>query len=530
MKTLRLVAATALVSSVFALSASAAESEWWDVTFESASFQANFPGLTIGELGTLTNDEQNMAAGTVQPYASGVWSAVDSDESYVTNEYNTITTNGYTFGSDNCLRLDTQGNDLTWTPTNGQTGVQTLVDADLYLVGSDSAPTDFDANHDVQAAIYLKNQTDDESQETTNSILCVYVYDEQALDNVWFELEGEGVTLTDNSWAHIQVKVDHSGNNPMVSVMVNETPMHKVGDASSTSWLAANYADVAPKITSVAFRGTGAVDNFVGKTVVEEELTLDFTAEVYIAGTLQTADNTGNTTRLMPDETAGTATSSTTFSGFSIDNWEDAGGATYRLDHIVICNPDGTEAVTFTYTYTPTNGMSGQVVADADDSDYVTFDPDFFDDTLQGGPFSVTVPTSAAVQADDGNVIAKIYFVNINEQPSELTPVGPGQSLDPVADADVIPAGVVSETDDGTGVTTDYFVVNFRAPEAGVTYTLMVSTDLTLTEEQWKGVGTGAATAATGDGTATSSAVGELITLKVPISGNAAFFKIKASK
>ena len=158
MKTLRLVAATALVSSVFALSASAAEKEWWNVDFTSPT--PNGVQLNVSELGALTNDASTMAAGTVQPYTNGVWSAVDSDESYVTNEFNP----SGSFGGSNCLRLDTQGNDLTWTPDENlaSNGVQTLVDADLYLVGSDSAPTDFDANNDVQAAIYLKNETDND--------------------------------------------------------------------------------------------------------------------------------------------------------------------------------------------------------------------------------------------------------------------------------------------------------------------------------------------------------------------------------
>jgi len=527
MKTLRLVAATALVSSVFALSASAAEKEWWDVTFESDSFQTGFPGVVIGELGALTNDASTMAAGTVQPYTNGVWSAVDSDESYVTNEFNP----SGSFGGDNCLRLDTQGNDLTWTPeaTLVSNNVQTLVDADLYLVGSDSAPTDFDTAGDVQAAIYLKNLTDDDSQETTNSVLCLYFYNSSILSNDWVELAG--VELTDQNWAHIQVKVDHSDTTqPMVSVRVNDTQMHAVGNATATNWPAANNstAKAAGRISSVAFRGTGAVDNFVGKTVAEEEAYCDFTAQVYLDNSLVAQDDDGNTTRFLQDQLVG----STTFEGFSIDNYLD-GETTYALSKVEILDPtDGVtivDTINYTYTDPATPGTSGQVTPDKADGAYMFFEPDFFDATLQGGPFTVTVPTTGA--PDGGSVVVvKIYFTSFNPPQAELTPVDPGQSLDPVADADVIPAGVVSETDDGTGVTTDYFVVNFRAPEAGVTYTLMVSTDLTLTEEQWKGVGTGAATAATGDGTATSSATGELITLKVPISGNAAFFKIKASK
>lgn len=525
MKTLRLVAATALVSSVFALSASAAESEWWNVDFTSPT--PNGVQLNVSELGALTNDAANMAAGTVQPYTNGVWSAVDSDESYVTNEFNP----SGSFGGSNCLRLDTQGNDLTWTPDENlaSNGVQTLVDADLYLVGSDSAPTDFDANNDVQAAIYLKNQTDDDSQETTNSVLCLYVYNSSTESNIWVDLAG--VELTDQSWAHIQVKVDHSdATQPMVSVRVNDTQMYAVGNATATNWPAANNstAKAAGRISSVAFRGTGAVDNFVGKTVVEEAgETYNFTAAVYCNNTLVGSGNDGNTTRIKPAE-VGSGTS-VEFDGFTfviVD--EQTVEPSNVLSRIEFLDPtDGTTVLTnFTYTfaYDATEGIAS-VTPDADDTGYVEFDEE---GGYQTGPFSVTASNVGAV---GDTVIVKIYFVDLNApQPSEPTPVDPGQSLDSVTDADVIPAGVVSETDDGTGVTTDYFVVNFRAPEAGVTYTLMVSTDLTLTEDQWKGVGTGAATAATGDGTATSSAAGELITLKVPISGNAAFFKIKASK
>ena len=529
MKTLRLVAATALVSSVFALSASAAEKEWWNVDFTSPT--PNGVQLTVSELGALTNDASTMAAGTVQPYTNGVWSAVDSDESYVTNEFNP----SRSFGGSNCLRLDTQGNDLTWKPDENlaSNGVQTLVDADLYLVGSDSEPTDFDANGDVQAAIYLKNLTDEENGgDTTNSVLCLYVWDDDAGKSKWIDLAGYKTTptndLLDNTWYRIQVMVDHSGDKPKVSVKVNDTQMHDANN--DASWEAANNptAKTAGRISSVAFRGTGAVDNFVGKTVVEEAgETYNFTAAVYCNNTLVGSGNDGNTTRIKPAE-VGSGTS-VEFDGFTfviVD--EQTLEPSNVLSRIEFLDPtDGTTVLTnFTYTfaYDATEGIAS-VTPDADDTGYVKFDKE---EGYQTGPFSVTASNVGAV---GDTVIVKIYFVDLNApQPSEPTPVDPGQSLDSVTDADVIPAGVVSETDDGTGVTTDYFVVNFRAPEAGVTYTLMVSSDLTLTEEQWKGVGTGAATAATGDGTATSSATGELITLKVPISGNAAFFKIKASK
>ena len=191
MKTLQWAAA-ALAVGALALPSGAetvTTNDWWDVRFESPT--PTGVNLEIGELGALTNFD-NQALGTVKPYLSGQWSMIDGDESYVTNEFNTVTTNGVTFGGDWCIKLDTQGNDLTWTPTNNPVAdITTLVDADLYLVGSDSPPdaSDFDGTSDVQTAIYLKNETDEATGETTNSVLCVYVRNSSG-GNYWQELDG----------------------------------------------------------------------------------------------------------------------------------------------------------------------------------------------------------------------------------------------------------------------------------------------------------------------------------------------------
>ena len=119
--------------------------------------------------------------------------------------------------------------------------------------------------------------------------------------------------------------------------------------------------------------------------------------------------------------------------------------------------------------------------------------------------------------------------------PASVDPeaVDPGDSLTAADLAKgVIPAGVVTETDPDTQEETQYFVVNFRAPQAGITYTLMTTTDLTLTTDQWKGigeVGKVATKAAGDDAEKVSTEANKLITLKTPMTGNAAFFKIKAS-
>ena len=511
MKTLRLAAATALVSSVFALSASAAESEWWNVDFENPT-----PGgtnLVVGALGPLTNDAATMAAGTVQPYASGVWSAVDGDESYVTNEFNP----SGSFGGSNCLRLDTQGNDLTWTPKVPTNGVQTLVDAELYLVGSDSAPTDFDANHDVQAAIYLKNLTDeDNGGDTTNSVLCVYVSTNTASSGGgWVELAGYNTTptndLLDNAWYRIQVVVDHTVGIPQVSVKVNGTQMYAVGDPSKTTWPAANNgtAQAAAGISSVAFRGTGAVDNFVGKTIVVEEEFYTFTAQVFIDNDVVNPGSSGNTTRERSGQPVGIG-ATVTFAGFTIDDSED--NPTYGLSRIEILDPvSGTVVTNFDYTYD-----AGEATCIDDASNYVSFEDPFLP-----REFSVIAPSEGAVS---NAVLAKIYFTSFNPPQVVVEPVDPGDSMSAVEKAQYVPAGVVTETDDQTGVTTTSFVVHFKGV-AGVTYELLSSTTLTLTEAEWK--------AATVEDTVvcTSANEDDVLELKVELDPNdtAKFFKIGAS-
>ena len=302
MKTNRKAAVLALGLALLAPLAGAQEvvdSEWWNVNFD-GSFQEGFEGLTIGELGALTNNESK--GNVVQPYASGVWSALDDDESYVTNEYCQSASGGTNW----CLKLDTQGNDLTWTPTNVEHGVTNiyqkiaLVDADLYLVGSDSAPdpADFDATADVQSAIFLKNETDEESGETTNSVLCIYVFDGSLNGgqggNVWRELEGRAKTPTndipDNAWYRVTVLIDYETkpSEPMVEVYVDGIKLHARGDEATDQFLAANYADKAARIgciQSVSFRGTGAIDNFVGKTRKETYLESFFKAVSFLNDT-----------------------------------------------------------------------------------------------------------------------------------------------------------------------------------------------------------------------------------------------------
>ena len=420
MKTLRYAALALAVSGVFTLGARAGDTtnNWWNVDFQALEYcdlinQTEGPN---GAMVVLTNTtiERDGREITHRTWEEGEWVTLDGDETIVTNSY--FPTNTYkAFGQDTCLKLDTQGNDLTWTPAPTSTvslleGVKTLVDADLYLVGSDSPPDtgDFDAAGDVQTAIYLKNETDEDSGETTNSVLCVYAYDSDKKANYWQELKG--VEMADNAWFHVQVLVDHSLGTPMVRVYVNNTQM-SARDGDTVAWTVANtdIAQAAKKVSSVSFRGTGAVDNFVGRAIETTYDSYNFTAQVYMNGTPVAQGTAGNVTRVTYAEAGEGQT--VPFSNFYQDDltieWPDDEDedpifhVSYYLSKIVFTNFVTGTTRTFNYSYS-----NFRVVPATVDEDYVYLSPD-------GEPpysFSVMAPTEGAT-ADA--TIVNIYFENV---------------------------------------------------------------------------------------------------------------------
>lgn len=427
MKTLQWAAA-ALAVGALALPARAettTTNDWWDVKFESPTPSVSVNNIayggttfTEGKLGALTNNASTAGYDAQvqqnQPWASGYWSMVDGDESYWTNEWYVAEGDMPTF-TNSYLKLDTQGNDLTWTPTNSAIELTTLVDADLYLVGSDSPPDtdDFDSAKDVQTAIYLKNEIDEGSGETTNSVLCVYVEDALSGNPYWQELKG--VKLDDNSWAHIQVLVDHTGD-PKVSVFVNGTQM-SARDGSDIAWtIAHSTSDGAKehKIHSVAFRGTGAVDNFAGKTLQTSYEEAFFKAEVYLNGLItnelcQVTDeklNIGGNTKAL-------------FSEFYFDDFNaDEGSVSYSLARIEIDNFETGATTTYQYNYNRGDEMNPLTILNP------TLDIRFEtegegEDSYQTGEFSVKALTAGATvpaDPDEPITIVRIYFESLPEE------------------------------------------------------------------------------------------------------------------
>ena len=440
-KAFAVAAAVGLTSQVFG----ATTNQWWSENFDS-----------VADIAALTNTTYS---------AVGQWSTAEGDESSIDT---------------GTLKLDTQGNNLTWTPTAPSTSTVVLVDAAIYLVGSDSEPTGFDPSEDVQTAVFLKNYVDETSNVTTSSVLCAYV--EDALnDNVWVELEG--VAMTDTNWYDLRIEVDYSAT-PVARYYVGGVLLDAKGEAATTEFPIANnslfLSEANQKVSSVSFRGTGAVDNFVGSQVLPDAallLTFDvsiFTNNVEHLGAPKAAWNG-------PDVTQGT---------------EFYVSFKYQI---------GSDYLTRVHVYT---NETQYIDMDANwDGESWTLGGTLYDDENTEG-IRLDIPTGSLMEG----LVIKAYY---GAEPA-------GGNPDPVIDPVIQPINsgntpaVAFET---IGVV-EYFAVSFVAPEAGIVYSLQTQTALggTWTDE----TDTRA--------TATSTAVDEKITLKAPTGGaTTKFYRVKGS-
>ena len=465
------------------------DTEWWRVDFTSPTpegknkLDAVVGGIELFDgdsVSVLTNTTVSTVEGvTYKPaYASGFWYMAEGDESVITNS---VVTNALDGTSETSLhiKLDTQGNDLRWEPSNAVPGVVNLVDADLLLVGSDSAPdaSDFDptnASKHVQAAIYLKNEIDPDSGETTNSILCVYAYNTGVGKEEWMELEDVTgtVVIEDNTWHHVQVQIDYTGGNPTILVNVDGRPMTLRSGGTIT---AANTDEAknASRVREVCFRGTGEFDNFVGKTRVEEVQNLWFETKVYLDGNEMTEEEIAGYgadwilfVQASVGDLDGTATRAEFRELWSTDsdiyNFVDP---EWCLDKVVL-HRFGTPATTETYGY-HWNGTDYQV------------DPD---DGI-GNPEEINLSIVEGEGAQDGylnlfpltngatnptNLIAEVYFKTVGAfNANAVTTVGGTATtnstiLKPVAAGGTYPTNLVwtFNATDGANILTGIRVEN----------------------------------------------------------------------
>ena len=449
-KAFAIAAVVGLTSQVFG----ASTNEWWNQNFDS-----------VADMTALTNVSYSVVAG-------GQWSTVGVDESSIVN------TNGSP-----CIKLDTQGNNLTWTPASASTSVVVLVDADIYLVGSDSAPSGFDPTNDVQTAVYLTNRVDEVTGATIGSALCAYVAPLGA--NTWVELEG--VAVTNENWYNVRIEVDYAAESPEASFYVNGVLMSQKG-GSATSFLIANTTNFqspgAKKVNSVSFRGTGAVDNFVGRQVLPDQaLQLTFTVETYTDNVLDETDNV-----------AGGGSSLTVAQGetFSVVFNEVDTGATKYLTAIRVYTNE-TQYVHYDVNY--------------DNPNWTLVTPPL---TFDGVFFGIRYEINTS-ELTEGYLIKAYYGAD---------PAGgnPDPVIDPVIQPVTGQPAVAFEIIESV----EYFAVSFLAPEAGIVYSLQTQTVLdppgTWTNETDPLA------------TATSTAVNEKITLKAPTGGaTTKFYRVKGS-
>lgn len=242
-----------VVAGSLALSAQAGTTEWWSEDFSGYSLDIN----------AMTN-----------AFTKGTWTMAAGDGSTLKASYSNeiACLGGLSAAPENVLALSTEGNDLTFAPTNATavSGV-TVVDADVFFVGSESAPSNL--GNDVQFAMFLQVPEDG----SANAVM-VYVRDQGNAG--WVALDGTS-NIADKTWHHVQVKIDYSvGTGRSVNVLIDGSDKTPEGGL-----VIANGATSATGLTSVSFRGTGAVDNFAGGWETDDPASAySYTAKAFVDG------------------------------------------------------------------------------------------------------------------------------------------------------------------------------------------------------------------------------------------------------
>ncbi len=143
--------------------------------------------------------------------------------------------------------------------------------------------------------------------------------------------------------------------------------------------------------------------------------------------------------------------------------------------------------------------------------------------------YTATTTEACEITVSGGEAANYVFSYVVGTLTVELTPpaVNPGQNLgeDDYANGDL-----------PIEVTAANFVVKFRTYTPGVTYQLVASEDLTISDEQWRGVAASGNAVPVGSPSVSTedaaTAVGEIITLSAPMGDgtpSTRFFKIRAS-
>ncbi len=237
MKIKHKIMASAIAFAVGLSSASAATTtnSWWSVDFDS--------GYT-----------DNGALNGVIESGEGTWSKTGDDVSSMVDlaGESLAAATSPAAPVTNIGKINTQTGSLVWTPAGGiSASTKVLVDADVYLVGSDEAPTTV-IGTDVQTEVYLNTAGDSP-----------YLYAHVNISSVptWQKLEG--IAISDQSWVRLRIEMDYTTTSaPKVLFYVNNMLMDDGADLTAFDVL-----NVKTGVSSVSFLGTGYLDNFVGQKV-----------------------------------------------------------------------------------------------------------------------------------------------------------------------------------------------------------------------------------------------------------------------
>ena len=347
------LALAGLVAGSFALSAQASEETWWSYDFSEPRYASE--------------------AWTNTVLFADTWVRGANDNSSIEASWS---------NRNSVLVLNTEGDDLTYTPTNAASVATdtVLLDTEVFFVGSDTEPTISDS--DVQFALFLKAPEDGGS---TN--LMAYVYDSATAGGKWVDLEG--VTVADKTWAHVVVSLNYSGaisQGRGITVSVDGTTAYVSGSESETTLQFATGAETS-SLNSVSFRGTGGIDSFTGKYYEDSSVVHTFNALAYLNGEVQAA---------MTQTTTGTASDSHTFSFAGYAGSEED---PVLVTKVVVVAADGTET---------------EYAASYDEEDGYTFTPSSASIAYDPENVSIDVTVSFAGAPTDGDAnsydVLKVYY------------------------------------------------------------------------------------------------------------------------
>lgn len=228
MKITHKIMALALMLAIGLSTASAASTtnDWFKVNFES--------GYAVN--GLITNSSGQ---------AGGTWTSTGGDASTMTN---------YT-GKGNIGKLNTLGGSLVWTPTNA-TGNVVLLDAAVYMVGSDDAPAT--SAVDAQTEVFLTNVS------ASVSYLCAHVGD-GGTGSKWVAITNALAPVGDKTWVNLRIEINYDATPNMISFYVDG---YKMISGASDSFPVMYSGASQTKVNSVSFMGTGYLDNFIGRTII----------------------------------------------------------------------------------------------------------------------------------------------------------------------------------------------------------------------------------------------------------------------